>query len=224
MVDERTQHSSKDAASETNASHAAHRMRLPMCGTTFLFLSIYARVYNHFSSPFSTSMRLPSLKLLAAASAAGTAALLIARILRIRARGSSVIASCLTPMHSVASSQLGHSENCPIFTCDAAAAEERMRRGARSRGEPCVLDVCATNAAEYRRGGCDMIVRDFIEAGASEWAANALRCILVARGADQAFRCRRSLFTPSIRYSHCVQDQNRIGELQEGNAASAALV
>jgi len=76
----------------------------------------------------------------------------------------------------------------PVFTCDAAAAEGRMRSGASSRGEPCVLDVSATNAAEFRRGGCDMIVRDFVEAGASEWAANALRCILVARGADQAFR------------------------------------
>jgi hypothetical protein len=133
-------------------------------------------------------MRLPSMKVMAAASAgAAAAAFLLLRMMRLRARRSCAAA---TSEKFIDSQQ----HNPPMFACDAAAAEERMRRGAISRGEPCVLDVCAANAAEYRRGGCDMIVRDFIEAGASEWAANALRSILVARGADQAFRfCARLL-------------------------------
>lgn len=125
-------------------------------------------------------MRALSLKLLAAGAAAAVAGVVL---LRFRARDSTIAASRIeVPIDSASASS-------PLLTCDSAAAEERMRRGARMRGEPCVLDVAPTNAAEYRRGGCDMIVQDFIEAGASDWAVNALRCILIARGADQAFRC-----------------------------------
>jgi hypothetical protein len=132
-------------------------------------------------------MSLLSLKVLAAASAGAAAALLLVQLMHLRARRLRSAASSLCI--DFTDSQLPDSLQNPVmFRCNAAAAEERMRKGARTRGEPCVLDVCATNAAEYRRGGCDMIVRDFIEAGASEWAANALRCILIARGADQAFR------------------------------------
>jgi hypothetical protein len=133
------------------------------------------------------SMHLPSLKVLAAASAVAASALLLVQLLRRHARRSNDDAS-LVNIDLTRLQQSDIPQNPPIFSCDTVAAEERMRRGARARGEPCVLDVCATNAAEYRRGGCDMIVRDFIEAGASEWAVDALRCILVARGADQAFR------------------------------------
>ena len=132
-------------------------------------------------------MPVPSLSILAAASAGAAAALILAQVTRFWDRRSHTAAS----FSRLVMSQLQQpdcAQDRTILTCDEATAEERMRKGASARGEPCVLDVCATNAAEYRRGGCDMIVRDFIEAGASEWAANALRCILVARGADQAFR------------------------------------
>jgi hypothetical protein len=125
-------------------------------------------------------MRALPLKFLAAGAAAAVAGFML---LRLRARHSTIVASrSEVPIDSASAS-------CPLLTCDSAAAEEKMRRGARMRGEPCVLDVAITNVAEYRRGGCDMIVQDFIEAGASDWAVNALRCILIARGADQAFRC-----------------------------------
>jgi hypothetical protein len=163
-------------------------------GHVFFLPNLFSQFIISSSSSFvcppssTIVMRLPSLQFLVAASAAGAAALLLARILRLRARSSCNRVSSGIPLDSTLETQSLHSQTAPIFACDAAAAEERMRTGARIRGEPCVLDVCSTNAAEYRRGGCDMIVRDFIEAGASEWAANALRCILVARGADQAFR------------------------------------
>jgi hypothetical protein len=170
-------------------------------------------------------MRLTSLNVFAAASASGAVAFFLARMFR----SSRAPAPTETPTKSNQAHQSLQSQSTPIFTCDAEEAEERMRRGARIRGEPCVLDVCASNAAEYRRGGCDMIIQDFIEAGASEWAANTLRCILVSRGADQAFRCRPLLLI--ARYSEltscpkiAVQDQNRTCQLQKGDATPAALV
>jgi hypothetical protein len=133
-------------------------------------------------------MRTPSIVLISAVASAAAAAFALARVLRKLARSPPADAPCESATDPV---QLKATSPYLISTCDAVAAEERLRCCARDRGEPCVLDVCEANAAEYRRGGCDMIIRDFVEAGACQWTVNALRCILIARGADQAFRCRR---------------------------------
>ena len=69
----------------------------------------------------------------------------------------------------------------------------RMRRLALLAGEPCVLDVSTTTAPLFKRGGMDLILKDIKDAGFHAHLRDYLRCLLIARGADQAFRTKVEL-------------------------------
>jgi hypothetical protein len=70
---------------------------------------------------------------------------------------------------------------------------ERIRQLASTAGEPCVLDVSPTTAPLFKRGGMALIMKDLKESGLSEQIQEYLRCLLIARGADQAFRTKVEL-------------------------------
>jgi hypothetical protein len=70
---------------------------------------------------------------------------------------------------------------------------EKIRQVARTAGEPCVLDVSPTTAPLFKRGGMALIMKDIKDSGLSKHIQEYLRCLLIARGADQAFRTKVEL-------------------------------
>lgn len=69
----------------------------------------------------------------------------------------------------------------------------KIRRLALKAGEPSVFDVSPATAALYKRGGMALILKEIKEAGFSKYIQEYIRCLLIARGADQAFRTKVEL-------------------------------
>ena len=71
--------------------------------------------------------------------------------------------------------------------------EARLRTVAKLAGEPCVLDVSPTTAALFRRGGMALICRDLCMSGMPGYLRRYIEALMIARGADQAFRTKVEL-------------------------------
>ena len=69
----------------------------------------------------------------------------------------------------------------------------RQRQLARAAGEPCVLDTSPSTVALFRRGGVALITKDIERAGLPPHVVNFMQKLLIARGADQAFRTKAEL-------------------------------
>ncbi len=69
----------------------------------------------------------------------------------------------------------------------------RIRRLALTAGEPCAFDISPTTAPLFKRGGMALILKDIKDAGVPNHIREYFRCLLIARGADQAFRTKVEL-------------------------------
>jgi hypothetical protein len=69
----------------------------------------------------------------------------------------------------------------------------QQRRRARDAGEPCILDTSVSTVALFRRGGVALMNKDLLGAGLPLYVVEYVNKLLIARGADQAFRTKVEL-------------------------------
>ena len=69
----------------------------------------------------------------------------------------------------------------------------RQRWRAKVAGEPCILDTAITTVALFRRGGVALMNKDVAGAGLPAYVVEYVEKLLIARGADQAFRTKVEL-------------------------------
>ena len=96
----------------------------------------------------------------------------------------------------------------------------RQRRRALAAGEPCVLDTAVSTVALFRRGGVALMNKDLAGAGLPGYAVDYVKKLLIARGADQAFRTKVEL----VNYKKVmVHMQKHLEEIEANLSVFAAV-
>jgi len=96
----------------------------------------------------------------------------------------------------------------------------RQRRRAAAAGEPCILDTSVATVALFRRGGVALINKDVAGAGLPAHVVEFIRKLLIARGADQAFRTKVEL----VNYKKMMMHMQKHLEEIEANLSVFAAV
>lgn len=95
-----------------------------------------------------------------------------------------------------------------------------MRQLAIESGEPSVLDVSPSNVAAYRRGGVALIMKDLKVSGLPQHVVEYFGQLLIARGADQAFRTKMEL----VNFKKVAQHfQKQLEEIESNLSVFAAI-
>ena len=96
----------------------------------------------------------------------------------------------------------------------------RQRRRALVAGEPCILDTGEATVARFRRGGVTLMHQDLAGAGLAPHVVDFVTKLLVARGADQAFRTKVEL----VNYKKVMVHMQKACEELEANLSVFAAV
>ena len=103
---------------------------------------------------------------------------------------------------------------------EPALFARRQRRRALAAGEPCILDTKVTTVALFRRGGVALMNKDLAGAGLPAYVVEYVKKLLIARGADQAFRTKVEL----VNYKKVmVHMQKQLEEIEANLSVFAAV-